>query len=280
VLTEKCEELRNVIQQVDNSVNVVIDDPKETKKKEPLQFVFKELKQKNIEVKIAQKIDSNEIISDPKIEKVDVKYVIIKEKNSVSKLIEELQKDDTIIKISEDLSCSARKVTKEERIEELTCYGDAMGKLEDAIGDKMVGGDMSLKNKILRDREKYKEKKTFKERKEKLETHLKTNVEVMLENRKIMLSTNEREELNSIDRKCYRELKYEMDPYEWTVVKLPNGKTKAVIAKESEEYKNWRIDDTGWKIPEQVIVKRQAIIDSFEIINSFSKSSGNMEHSR
>jgi hypothetical protein len=55
------------------------------------------------------------------------------------------------------------------------------------------------------------------------------------------------------------------------LVKLQSGKTKAVIVQESEEYKNWHIDDKGWNIPQQVINQRQAIIDSFDIINGFLK---------
>jgi hypothetical protein len=30
-----------------------------------------------------------------------------------------------------------------------------------------------------------------------------------------------------------------MAPYEWALVKLPNGKTKAIIVEESNEYKDW-----------------------------------------
>jgi hypothetical protein len=92
----------------------------------------------------------------------------------------------------------------------------------------------------------------------------------MLENRKIMLSVEDRENMNAIDRKCYRELQYEMDPYEWTLVKLPDSRTKAVIVNKCNEYKHWRIDDKGI-IPEQVIIKKLAIIDSFEIMNGFPK---------
>jgi hypothetical protein len=71
-----------------------------------------------------------------------------------------------------------------------------------------------------------------------------------------------------------------MDPYEWSLVSLPNGKTKAVIVKESDEYKNWSIDDTSWVIPEQVAAKRQVIIDSFQIINGFPRNYGKLEHSQ
>lgn len=48
---------------------------------------------------------------------------------------------------------------------------------------------------------KYYEKKQFKEKKEKLEEFSKTNVEIMMENRNIILSPDEKEEMNAIDRK-------------------------------------------------------------------------------
>jgi hypothetical protein len=38
--------------------------------------------------------------------------------------------------------------------------------------------------------------------------------------------------VNALNRKGCRKLKYEMDLYQWGLVKLPNGKTKAVIVKE------------------------------------------------
>jgi hypothetical protein len=49
------------------------------------------------------------------------------------------------------------------------------------------------------------------------------------------MSPAERGERDAIDRYCHRELKYEMEPYEWTLVKLPNGKTKAIVVKGCEE---------------------------------------------
>jgi hypothetical protein len=49
------------------------------------------------------------------------------------------------------------------------------------------------------------------------------------------MSAAERGEKDAIDRYCHRELKYEMEPYEWTLVKLPNGNTKAIVVKACEE---------------------------------------------
>jgi hypothetical protein len=51
----------------------------------------------------------------------------------------------------------------------------------------------------------------------------------MLENRKIILSVQEKENLKALDRKYYRESRYEMNPFIWTLVKLSDGKIKAVI---------------------------------------------------
>jgi hypothetical protein len=176
------------------------------------------------------------------------------------------------------LNCPKRRDIEEARFEEMTCHGVAMCELKDFVDDSMVGGDMYLKNKIINDRKHFNEKKPFKEKRDKLEDFFKTNLEVMLENKKTIMTVEERRSMNAIDRKCFKELIYEMDPYEWTLVKLSNGKTKAVIVKESSEYKNWRIDEKGLGISEQVIIKRQAIIDSFEIIRGFPKKDGNIVH--
>jgi hypothetical protein len=83
---------------------------------------------------------------------------------------------------------------------------------------KLIGSDMELKKKIIRDREKHVEKKSFEERRSNLEEFFKTSVEIMLENKKMILSIQERENLKTLDRKCYRELKYEMDSFIWTLL--------------------------------------------------------------
>jgi hypothetical protein len=92
---------------------------------------------------------------------------------------------------------------------------------------------------IVKKRKKHIEKKTFDEKRETLEEFFKTKVDIMLESKKIIYSVHQREEKRAVDRKCYRELKYKMDPYEWALVKLSNGKTKAIIVEERKEYKNW-----------------------------------------
>jgi hypothetical protein len=61
-----------------------------------------------------------------------------------------------------------KKISKEDMMEELCCHGNSMGNLTDAFDGKMVGVDMALKAKILRDREKPVERIPFKEKKERL----------------------------------------------------------------------------------------------------------------
>jgi hypothetical protein len=99
----------------------------------------------------------------------------------------------------------------------------------------------------------------------------------MLENKRI-ISSVERESIRALDRKCYRELKYEMDPYEWTLTKLPNGKTKAIVVGESQEYKDWRIDDKDLKVLSQIIAKDKQlwIVLKYKVVSR--KCCGNLEH--
>jgi hypothetical protein len=72
-------------------------------------------------------------------------------------------KDDPVIEIPKDLNFRGPryKKTEEEIKEELTCHDDTMDELKEAYDDKMIGGDMSLKSKILRERNDYNERKTF-----------------------------------------------------------------------------------------------------------------------
>jgi hypothetical protein len=64
---------------------------------------------------------------------------------------------------------------------------------------------------ILRSREKHIERIPFKEKRKTLEKHFKTNVELILENGRI-ISSAEKSEKDAIDRKCHSEFKYEMEP--------------------------------------------------------------------
>jgi hypothetical protein len=49
-------------------------------------------------------------------------------------------------------------------IEKISCHRDAMGILPDSIDEAMVGGDMSLKEKIVKDRKTHIERKSFEEK--------------------------------------------------------------------------------------------------------------------
>jgi hypothetical protein len=190
---------------------------------------------------VKKKVDDFEEVPNPEIVKENGEYKII-EKTPLTDVQIELQKDDPIIPLPKDLSCPEKKVTKEEKIEELCCHGEAMGNFIDAFEGKLVEGDLSLKAKVLREREKYNEKIPFKEKRDKIEKHFKTNVELILENGRIM-SAADRGEKDAIDRYCHPELKYEMEPYEWTLVKLPNGKTQAVVVRGLEEESAWSTEE-------------------------------------
>jgi hypothetical protein len=62
---------------------------------------------------------------------------------------------------------------------------------------------------------------------------MRTNVENTLESRKILFDAEKRNELNVIDRKASRELNFKKNPFEWKLIKLPNGKMKSVIVEEN-----------------------------------------------
>jgi hypothetical protein len=145
-----------------------------------------------------------------------------------------------------------------------------MGKFDDALDDNMMGRDMALKAKMLEDRKKHIQKIPFIKKKVTLENNFKTNVDLILKNARI-ISSAEKNEKDAIDRKCHRELKYEMKPYEWTLVKPPNEKTKAIIVKGCEEESIWSTEEQKFKAPKKIIAKKQAIIDSLEIRDGFPK---------
>jgi hypothetical protein len=155
---EKCEEFENFIRPEVENIKVEIDAPNEEKKKNPLNFVFNEVKQKIIEVKVAKKDIDNEVVPEPKII-ANGGILILKEAKDMFRERKELMEDDPVIKMPEDLSCLERKVKKEEKVEELTCHGDAIGELKNSVDESMVDGDMSLKGKIIKDRGKNIEKK-------------------------------------------------------------------------------------------------------------------------
>jgi hypothetical protein len=140
--------------------------------------------------------------------------------------------------------------------------------------DKMLGGDYSLKAKIQKDRILFNETKPFRNKKESIEKKFKTNIENMLEEGRIREGPKRIEELNAIGRKFERELRFEKDPYERKLMKLPNGKKRSVIVRENDVYKDWELED-DYELPfeknENIIAIRQSIIDSLEIRNGCFK---------
>jgi hypothetical protein len=113
---EKLEEMKRKNLKPETNVRVIIETRKVTEKKKPINFVFNENKQRNIEVRYVKKIDDFAVIPNPKIIKEVGKYKIIKLVPD-SEEMKILQEDDPIIKIPEDLSCEEKKNMKEERIE-------------------------------------------------------------------------------------------------------------------------------------------------------------------
>jgi hypothetical protein len=156
---------------------------KEGNKKERVQLIINKVKQRDINLQIKSKIDGKERIPDPEIVKKDGKDIIIRKKSPFTEMLNKLYEEDPIAEIPEDLSCSKRKIILEE-----ICHEDNMGSLKDSIDDTMIGRDMSLKSKIINDRENHYERKRFKEKRDKLEEFFKSNVEMMMENRKIIMS--------------------------------------------------------------------------------------------
>jgi hypothetical protein len=77
------------------------------------------------------------------------------------------------------------------------------------IDENMLGDDNSLKAKIEKERTLFNKKKSFKEKKEAIKEFFKSNVKSMLKDRKVRISIEEREELNVLERKFFRELRYE-----------------------------------------------------------------------
>jgi hypothetical protein len=133
-------------------------------KKEPINIVLKWDKKRDIKVKPTKKVDDYEEVPEPEIIKENGEYKVIKGTPD-SEIQLEIRKVDPVITIPKDLSCPEDKISEEEAIEELCCHGDAMGNLTDTFDGKMVGGDMALKVKILRNREKNIERIPFKEKK-------------------------------------------------------------------------------------------------------------------
>jgi hypothetical protein len=107
-------------------------------------------------------------------------------------LICKLEEDEPRIKITINLRAPIIKTPEEEIMEELCCHDDAKDTLLEIIHNYIFEGDYSLKTKIMKEGKIYCEKKSFKERKEVIGEFVKSNVEEMLENKKCILSAEER----------------------------------------------------------------------------------------
>jgi hypothetical protein len=79
----------------------------------------------------------------------------------------------------------------------------------------MLRGDYSLKAKIEKNRRQFNEREPFKVKKLAIEEFFKTNIDCMLKNQKAVMDVEWERELDSISRKVHRELRLELDPFEW-----------------------------------------------------------------
>jgi hypothetical protein len=157
------------------------------------------------------------------------------------------------------------KSEKEDEVEEAVCHGEVIGELKDVIDENMLGGDYSLKAKIEKNRRQFNERKPFKVKKLAMEEFFKTNIDCMLKNQKAVMDVEGKRELDSISRKVHRELRLELDPFEWKIIKLQNGKMKSEIVKENDIYKDWSIDDEINEATLQLVIDiSQTIINELE----------------
>jgi hypothetical protein len=89
-----------------------------------------------------------------------------------------------------------------------------------------------------------------------------------------MFYTEERNQLNAIDREVKREINFETNLFIWKLLKLSNDKTKIIIIEENDKFKEWRLDDS-YKIPtedhQDFIAVRQTIVNWLEIFEDFPK---------
>jgi hypothetical protein len=141
-----------------------------------------------------------------------------------------------IVKPTEYVSVD-KKIRKEDKLEEQCCHDEAIS--DSQINDKseMLEGDKSLKN-FLKVTEEGREKsslkiETFQESKAKIEEFYKTNIESLLENQNKLADTREKYRLRKLEKFGNKELIYEMDPFEWELVRDRDGLTKVKIIGQS-----------------------------------------------
>jgi hypothetical protein len=157
-----------------------------------ISFAFEKVKGRNISVKNEVQITEKEILPERLKQKNEKRVFSIITEVDNPELIYKLEEDEPRIKITINLRATIIKPPEEEVMEELFCHDDAKGTQLEIIYNNMLDGDYSLKTKILKKGKIYCEKKSFKERKEVIEEFIKSNVEEMPENKKCILSAEER----------------------------------------------------------------------------------------
>jgi hypothetical protein len=137
---------------------------------------------------------------------------------------------------------------------------------------RMLGGDLSLKANLKKPVAETSKSK-FRKNREIIEEFFKRNVETMLDNKKIIVDAEERRFEKIITKSCKKELNYEMNPYNWELLKLPNGKMKVIILDDKNEYKDWGKEESELlkPPPDDVVIERQKIIDKLRIKEEFSE---------
>jgi hypothetical protein len=90
-------------------------------------------------------------------------------------------------------------------------------------------------------------------------------------NRKFILKAKERRLRRRFERANEKELRYEMNPYNWNLVKRPDGKMKVVMINDKNENRDWEKDESDLlKQPlRSIIEEKQIAIDILEIKEGF-----------
>jgi hypothetical protein len=203
------------------------------------------VKKRNISVK-PKVVDDQTEVPLPVLVKDEEGYKLESQNELYKNLFLKVDEDDPVIKKCNDYGTVKKKVSKEEKMEEECCHGDAMGQLEDVVDKEMLSGDKSLKSFLIKERNKTQEdiretakKKEFHKNKETLENFFRTNIEEMMENNRKLTDAREKYKLQKMNYFCSKELCYEMDPFVWELVKCKDGTTKVNIVQEDDKYKNW-----------------------------------------
>jgi hypothetical protein len=92
------------------------------------------------------------------------------------------------------------------------------------------------------------------------------NVETMLSNREIIVDAKERKFSRRVEKANEKELKYEMNPYNWNRVKLPNGSIKVNSIDDKNENGDWGKDENDLVKPPlvKIVDERHKIIDKLK----------------